>query len=210
MKYTSVLAKAKKTVIPFPVIVFFATISAFWAMGPAFAHHPMDARDAQTFSSIEGLISGLGHPIIGTDHLFFLLSIGLVSSLSIKRFLPLLLFSGFTGTLTSLYFPDLINGVEIVVGLSLCVATLVCYGFLNPLVILPLIFCHGYVLGETIIGAEPTPLISYCLGLIISQTILILLSLGLFRYFLKYQLIMKNILFVIAIIFALRTLIVFV
>ena len=34
---------------------------------------------------------------------------------------------------------------------------------------------HGYLLGTTIIGAEPTPLISYFLGLLLSQGALLLL-----------------------------------
>src|SRR5262249_57584778 len=41
---------------------------------PAFAHHMMGGRTPSTF--MEGLLSGLGHPVIGLDHLAFLLAVG--------------------------------------------------------------------------------------------------------------------------------------
>ena len=34
---------------------------------------------------------------------------------------------------------------------------------------------HGYLLGSTIVGAEPTPLIGYFIGLLLSQVALLLL-----------------------------------
>src|SRR5215813_4829063 len=44
------------------------------ATAPASAHHVMGGRTPSTF--VEGLLSGLGHPVIGPDHLAFLLAIG--------------------------------------------------------------------------------------------------------------------------------------
>jgi hydrogenase/urease accessory protein HupE len=42
---------------------------------PAFAHHVMDGRLPATFA--DGLLSGLGHPVIGLDHLAFVIAAGL-------------------------------------------------------------------------------------------------------------------------------------
>ena len=42
---------------------------------PAFAHHMMGGRTPSTF--MEGLLSGLGHPVIGLDHFAFLVAIGI-------------------------------------------------------------------------------------------------------------------------------------
>src|SRR3989304_1299413 len=42
---------------------------------PASAHHVMGGRLPSTFG--EGLLSGLGHPVIGLDHLAFLLAVGI-------------------------------------------------------------------------------------------------------------------------------------
>lgn len=40
----------------------------------------------------------------------------------------------------------------------------------------PLLTLHGYLLGTTIVGTEPTPLISYFFGLLVSQGIMLLFA----------------------------------
>ena len=40
------------------------------------AHHPMGGKTPSTF--IEGLLSGFGHPMIGPDHLAFLVAVGII------------------------------------------------------------------------------------------------------------------------------------
>jgi hydrogenase/urease accessory protein HupE len=47
------------------------------AAAPASAHHLMEAFQL-TPSPLSGLLSGLGHPLLGPDHLLFLLALGLV------------------------------------------------------------------------------------------------------------------------------------
>src|SRR6266508_425983 len=44
---------------------------------PASAHHLMGGKAPSTF--LEGLLSGLGHPLIGPDHLAFLLAVGVAT-----------------------------------------------------------------------------------------------------------------------------------
>ena len=46
---------------------------------PAFAHHPTGGKLPATLW--HGLLSGLGHPVIGPDHLAFLLAFGAVAAL---------------------------------------------------------------------------------------------------------------------------------
>ena len=46
------------------------------AASPAWAHHVMGGKLPSTLS--EGLWSGLGHPVIGPEHLGFLLAVGIV------------------------------------------------------------------------------------------------------------------------------------
>ena len=198
------MLRSIKNFSQYPFITIVLAISALWASFPAYAHHPFEGRAPQTFTAIEALVSGLGHPVIGIDHLLFLICIGLVSTLSMKRFLPLLLLSGFTGTLTSLYLPGGIPGVEFIIGLSLLFASLICYGFINPLLILPLIFFHGFALGEQIIGAEPTPLIFYSLGLIFIQGLIICLSVGLMKQLVKYKSTLVSLFMGISVVFAFR------
>ena len=49
----------------------------FLVTTPALAHHPLDGRLPSNF--FEGIMSGFGHPIIGFDHLAFVIAIGLLA-----------------------------------------------------------------------------------------------------------------------------------
>ena len=42
----------------------------------AFAHHPLNTMPMESFS--DGLLSGIGHTIIGIDHFFFVAMVGLI------------------------------------------------------------------------------------------------------------------------------------
>ena len=45
---------------------------------PAFAHHVMGGRMPATFA--EGLLSGLGHPVIGLDHFAAVVAVGCLAA----------------------------------------------------------------------------------------------------------------------------------
>src|SRR5689334_13742060 len=45
---------------------------------PAFAHHVMGGRTPATFG--EGILSGLGHPVIGLDHLAAVIAVGCLAA----------------------------------------------------------------------------------------------------------------------------------
>ena len=45
---------------------------------PAFAHHVMGGRTPATFA--EGILSGLGHPIIGVDHFAAVVAVGCLAA----------------------------------------------------------------------------------------------------------------------------------
>ena len=62
-----------------PVALRRAILSAgplFLLTSPASAHHVMGGKLPSTF--VEGLLSGLGHPVIGPEHIAVLLALGLV------------------------------------------------------------------------------------------------------------------------------------
>jgi len=44
---------------------------------PALAHHPLGGMPMETFS--HGLLSGIGHPVLGFDHLFFVIAVGIAA-----------------------------------------------------------------------------------------------------------------------------------
>ncbi|MCY4385819.1 MAG: HupE/UreJ family protein [Desulfurellaceae bacterium] len=44
---------------------------------PAFAHHPLGGMPMETLT--DGLLSGVGHPLLGFDHLFFVIAVGILA-----------------------------------------------------------------------------------------------------------------------------------
>jgi urease accessory protein len=47
------------------------------AASPALAHHPLGGLPMETFT--HGLASGVGHPVLGFDHLFFVIAMGIAA-----------------------------------------------------------------------------------------------------------------------------------
>ncbi|MGO4387907.1 HupE/UreJ family protein [Microvirga sp. 2YAF29] len=153
------------------------TLGGFLAATPALAHHAMDGETPTTL--IQGLLSGLGHPVIGLDHLAALIGVGLVSSRfprgwTLPAFWILAMAAGVGIHLASADLPQ----VELLVALSVVIigiaATL---RTTLPYAVIAALFAagglvHGYALGESIIGAEAAPLGGYLVGLVVIQTAL--------------------------------------
>lgn len=156
-------------------------VGVLLAATPGWAHHPFEGVEPQDFSLVQGLVSGLGHPLLGTDHLVFLLAIVVMTVLTTRRWVLPLLASGLAGSGLAVLVgatpePGLGPALELVVSLSLVAAGLVHGGWLPAWVLLPLMGVHGFLLGEPVIGAEPTPLVAYGLGLLLSQGALLLVA----------------------------------
>lgn len=91
--------------------------------------------------------------------------------------LPLLAI-GLGGSLLSQFIslPDAVAPwAEALVSLSLAVEGLIALSMAPAAWLLPLFGLHGFLLGSTIVGAEPSPLPSYFLGLLLAQGSLLLL-----------------------------------
>ncbi len=56
------------------------------AAGPALAHHPMGGVTPATFA--DGLLSGLGHPVIGLDHFAAVIAVGALAVRAPRRGRP--------------------------------------------------------------------------------------------------------------------------
>ena len=115
-------------------------VAALTAVTPGWTHHPFEGVQPQDLNLLQGLVSGLGHP---------LLVVGLAGS-------------GLAALLGATPEPGLGLVLELVVGLSIVAAGLVHGGFLPAWTLLPLMGVHGFLLGESMIGAEPTPLVGDC------------------------------------------------
>lgn len=144
----------------------------------ALAHHPFGMGDSSQLSTLQGFTSGIGHPLLGPDHLLFILAIACVGLRRPKKWVLPLISIGLGGSaLAQLQpLPDLLMPwAETLVSLSLAIEGLIVLNYLSSKWLLPMFALHGYLLGTTIIGAEPTPLIGYFLGLLLAQGALLLL-----------------------------------
>ena len=147
-------------------------------INPTFAHHPFGMGDSSDLSFWQALLSGIGHPLLGPDHLLFMLGIAFVGLKKTKKWVIPLLVVGLAGSglVQLLPLPDLITPwAEALVSLSLVIEGLIVLNFINSKWLLPMFALHGYLLGSTIVGAEPTPLVGYFMGLLLSQVALLLL-----------------------------------
>ena len=164
----------RKLVIAAAIVAIELLITA-----PAFAHHPLDGRPPLNF--FEGIMSGVGHPIIGFDHLAFVVASGLIALRITGGILIPLAFVIATGigagihlASISLPIPEIVIAASVVV-FGILLATKgkrtknLNYGLkITALAGLAGIF-HGYAYGEGIFGAEPTPMMAYLIGFITIQ-----------------------------------------
>jgi urease accessory protein len=127
----------------------------------------------------EGFLSGIGHPIIGPDHLAFLLALGIAVGVFRLSFVIPLLFIvamsfGVAVHMAAVHIP----GDDLIVAMSALVAglMLVVDRHISPAwwigVFIVAGFFHGYSYGQSIYGAEPAPLAAYLAGLAAVQTLL--------------------------------------
>ncbi len=161
---------------PLRLAVFLAAV-CLAAISPASAHHMMDGDLPSTFT--QGLLSGLGHPVIGLDHLAFLIAVGIavgVGGLTLALPIVFVAASALGVWLHVLEFN--LPGVELTVAASVVlIGVLVALGRELPLAAWAALFglagiAHGYAYGESIVGAEPAPLWAYLIGLVIIQSAL--------------------------------------
>lgn len=143
----------------------------------ASAHHLMGGKTPSTFA--DGILSGVGHPIIGPDHLAFLVALGIavgVGRLSLATpFLFLVAMAcGVAAHVAALNVP----AAELIVAMSVLITgVLLALDLRIPASAWAAIFSisgffHGYAYGESIYGAEATPLAAYLVGLVAVQTAL--------------------------------------
>jgi urease accessory protein len=144
---------------------------------PAFAHHVMGGKMPETF--LQGLLSGLGHPVIGLDHFGAIVGIGILVAIAQRSVGLVLVFSVamIAGVGVHLAKVD-IPASELLVGLStLAIGVLVfmrrSIGRSTAAALFAIAgLLHGYALGESIVGAQASPLIAYLLGLLNIQTLI--------------------------------------
>jgi len=145
---------------------------------PAFAHHPMGGALPQNF--LNGILSGIAHPIIGFDHLAFILTFGIIASYFKNKFILPLYFITFSliGTILSVNFL-VVPFSELIISLSIIIAGLTSLYDKKINIYFPIIlasgggFFHGYAFGQSVVGIEASPLIAYLIGIALIGFVLI-------------------------------------
>jgi urease accessory protein len=144
---------------------------------PALAHHPMGGVTPTNF--IHGLLSGLGHPIIGLDHFAAIVAAGCLAATLQRGALVAVIYvlAMLAGAAAHVQAVSLPAG-EMLVALSLLVVGAFLVLARPNFAVAALLFgcagaIHGHALGESISGAEATPLYAYFLGLAFVHSALI-------------------------------------
>jgi urease accessory protein len=147
------------------------------AAAPASAHHVMGGRTPSTF--LEGLLSGLAHPVIGPEHLGFLIVGGVaIGAFGLSRALPAVFVLTMAAGVALHAGGVGLQATEVMVALSTALAGLLlaCGGAFAQIGCAALFavggLLHGYAFSESIFGAESAPLGAYLLGLVIVQSAL--------------------------------------
>jgi len=159
---------------------------------PAMAHHLMGGHMPVTFG--QGLLSGLGHPVIGLDHFAAVVAIGCLSAAhragaALALGFVVAMMVGVAAHLggTTVPFAELLVALT-VVGLG---ATMLRSPPLPAATALALFVAvglvHGYALGESIYGAERSPVIAYLCGLALIQSVVALAAMSLTRLLVQPQ-----------------------
>ena len=149
-----------------------AAVSSFATS--ALAHHPLGGETPTTL--MHGLLSGIGHPVIGVDHLAFVIAVGIAAALAGSRYLVPLAFvlATIAGTIWHVMAFNL-PAVELVIALSVALGGVIVFtGRRVPVAALVALFSiaglfHGFAYGEAIFGAEATPMLAYLAGFGLTQ-----------------------------------------
>jgi urease accessory protein len=151
-----------------------AVVIALAIAQTASAHHLMGGEMPST--TWQGLLSGLGHPIIGVDHVAFVIGCGVMAQVLDRPFLLPLLFVA--GTIFGCLLHVQGNAVswsEPAITLTIAVAAIaLAMRARPPLIVIATLLTvagalHGYAYGESIVGAETTPLTAYIIGFAVIQ-----------------------------------------
>jgi urease accessory protein len=153
---------------------------------PAFAHHLMGGRTPASLT--DGLLSGLGHPVIGLDHFAAVVAVGCLAAA--HRVAPALaigfVMAMMAGVALHLHGAT-VPGAEILVALSVIFLGVFMLRGRNIAASVAFVLfavvglIHGYALGESIYGAVPTPLYAYLLGLAVIQSAIALAAMQIAR-----------------------------
>lgn len=188
----SALISSSKKIWQASIIPAIVGIGWLFVATPAFAHHALGGRLPVNFW--EGFISGLAHPVIGSDHFAFVVAVGLLSATIQQGILIPIAFVLTAMAGTGIHLMQLgLPAVEFFVSGSILLfgILLVMKDRLNVAVVMSLAaiagLFHGYAYGETIFGAEMTPITAYLAGFSAIQLVIALSAFAVGKTMLRAQ-----------------------
>jgi len=144
---------------------------------PALAHHPLAGVEMTTF--FHGLLSGIGHPLLGFDHLFFVVLVGVAAVYTgYARLAPAGYIAAMAVGCVAMTFGLALPGVEVVVALSLLVLGCIVLsgrslGMSSALVLFAVAgLFHGAAFGESMAAAEASSTMQVLTGYLIGLGVL--------------------------------------
>jgi urease accessory protein len=151
------------------LIIALSSLSALLLSTPALAHHAFGGRTPA--NAVEGFLSGLAHPVIGLDHLAFVIAAGLLAAVMGRGLILPVVFvlASLAGTGVHLMRLDLpapeffISASVLLFGILLAMRHKPNSKIVIALAAVAGLF-HGYAYGESIVGADMEPLVAYLLG----------------------------------------------
>lgn len=163
----------------------FALPAGLMMATPALAHHPLAGAPMETFA--HGVLSGVGHPILGFDHLAFVALVGVAAAFSGRALTAplgyvvamlvgcLLMMAGVTLPFAEVVIAAslLVMGFVVLSGKQMSsTAVMMAFGAFG--------LFHGTAFGESIVGQEAgyglNVAVGYLLGLGLTQYVIALVS----------------------------------
>jgi urease accessory protein len=189
MQYKSQLTRYKSLGLKLTVALTLTVLTLVGSSQTVLAHHPTGGKTPSNV--FEALLSGFGHPIIGLDHLAFVIASGLLATqlrrgwiIPVGFVLTAMLGTGLHLQAVTLPMAELSIALSVIVaggliasesqsqssdssfsqsfGLTLAVAIAAAVAGLF----------HGYAYGEAIIGAEMGPMLAYLTGFTFIQLVI--------------------------------------
>ena len=159
------------------------TLGAVFAAAPAFAHHPLAGQPMETFT--HGLLSGVGHPVLGFDHLFFIALMGVAALFTGARYMAPLgyIAAMLVGTLMMSFGVALPAIEPMIIASLLVLGYIVLSGTALSATTAVILFAvaglfHGSAFGESIAAQEAgmgtAVLVGYLIGLGVIQYVIAL------------------------------------
>ena len=177
---------------PFRFLILSAiAFSLFIIAEPVAAHHAFDGETPTNL--FEGFLAGLAHPIIGIDHFAFVVAIGILAALKQKNgiFIPVafilatMMGTGIHLVSIDLPIPEIIISASVLIlgGMLAMKESPNLIGAISTVAIAGIF--HGYAYGESIVGAQMTPLVAYLAGFAVIQLAISLTAFAATKYTFK-------------------------